>query len=118
MLCVLILYRNGETYSLKSSSTGTCFEKLFIAILFTLRVFAGIFCFYHATSIYMQSLKYSSYSYITTRMMLLLWTLHNSQNKYETAMNTKIPTRRLYVCSACCFLFLAYESLFFYVQMQ
>ena len=40
MLCVLILYINGRTYSLKSTPNDRFFEKLFMAILFTLRVFA------------------------------------------------------------------------------
>ena len=39
MLCVLILYISGETYSLKSTTNDKFFEKLFTAILFTLRVF-------------------------------------------------------------------------------
>ena len=39
MLCVLILYISGNTYSLKSTPNDTLFEKLFMAILFTLRVF-------------------------------------------------------------------------------
>ena len=40
MLCVLNLYISGGTYSLKSTSNDRFFEKLFMAILFTLRVFA------------------------------------------------------------------------------
>ena len=40
MLCVLILYISGGTYSLKVDSERQIFEKLFMAILFTLRVFA------------------------------------------------------------------------------
>ena len=40
MLCVLILYISGGTYSLKSTPNDKFFEKLFMAILFTLRVFA------------------------------------------------------------------------------
>ena len=40
MLCVLILYISGGTYSLKSTPNDRFFEKLFMAILFTLRVFA------------------------------------------------------------------------------
>ena len=40
MLCVLILYINGGTYSLKSLPNDRSFKKLFMAILFTLRVFA------------------------------------------------------------------------------
>ena len=39
MLCVLILYISGVTYSLKSTPNDKFFEKLFMAILFTLRVF-------------------------------------------------------------------------------
>ena len=39
MLCKFILYLNGETYSLKSTPNDRILEKLFIAILFTLRVF-------------------------------------------------------------------------------
>ena len=39
MLYVLILYISGGTYSLKSTPNDR-FEKLFMAILFTLRVFA------------------------------------------------------------------------------
>ena len=39
MLCVLILYISGGTYSLKSTPNDR-FEKLFTTILFTLRVFA------------------------------------------------------------------------------
>ena len=42
MLCVLILYISGGTYSLKSTPNDRFFffEKLFMEILFTLRVFA------------------------------------------------------------------------------
>ena len=40
MLCVLILYISGGTYSLKSAPNDRFFEKLFMAILFSLRVFA------------------------------------------------------------------------------
>ena len=40
MLCVLILYISGGTYSLKSTPNDRFFEKLLMAILFTLRVFA------------------------------------------------------------------------------
>ena len=40
MLCVLILYISGGTYSLKSTPNDRFVEKLFMAILFTLRVFA------------------------------------------------------------------------------
>ena len=40
MLCVLILYISGATYSLKSTPNDRFFEKLFMAILFTLRVLA------------------------------------------------------------------------------
>ena len=40
MLCVLILYISGGTYCLKSTLNDRFFKKLFIAILFTLRVFA------------------------------------------------------------------------------
>ena len=40
MLCVLILYISGGTFSLKSIPNHRFFEKLFMAILFTLRVLA------------------------------------------------------------------------------
>ena len=40
MLRMLILYISGGTYSLKSTANDRYFEKLFMAILFTLRVFA------------------------------------------------------------------------------
>ena len=40
MLCVLILYISDGTYSLKSTPNDRFFEKLFMAILFNLRVFA------------------------------------------------------------------------------
>ena len=40
MLCVLILYIIGGTYSLKSTPNDRFFEKLFMAILFTHSVFA------------------------------------------------------------------------------
>ena len=40
MLCVLILFISGGTYSLKSTPNDRFFEKLFITILFALRVFA------------------------------------------------------------------------------
>ena len=39
MLCVLILYICRGSYSLKSTLNDRFFEKLFIAILFTLRIF-------------------------------------------------------------------------------
>ena len=39
MLCVFILYGSGRTYSLKSTPNFRFFEKLFMAILFTLRIF-------------------------------------------------------------------------------
>ena len=39
MLCALILYISGRTYNLKSTPNDIFFEKLFMAILFTLRVF-------------------------------------------------------------------------------
>ena len=40
MLCLLILYISGGTYSLKSNPNDRFLEKLCKAILFTLRVFA------------------------------------------------------------------------------
>ena len=40
MLCVLILYISGGTYSLQSAPNDRFFEKLFMEICFTLRVFA------------------------------------------------------------------------------
>ena len=40
MLCVLILYISGRTYSSKSTPNDRFLEKLFMAILFILRVFA------------------------------------------------------------------------------
>ena len=39
VVCVNFLYISGGTYSLKSTPNETFFEKLFMAILFTLRVF-------------------------------------------------------------------------------
>ena len=39
MLCALISHISGETYSLKSTSIDRFYEKLFMAILFTLRFF-------------------------------------------------------------------------------
>ena len=39
-VCVLILYKSGGNYSLKLTPNDRCFEKLFMAILFTFRVFA------------------------------------------------------------------------------
>ena len=46
MLCVLILYINGGTYSLKLTANNRfLFEKLFMAILVTLRVFGTKFRF-------------------------------------------------------------------------
>ena len=42
MLCVLILYISGGTYSLKSTPNDRVIEKLLMAILFTLKVFANI----------------------------------------------------------------------------
>ena len=38
--CLLVLYISGWTYRLKSTPNDRFFEKLFMAILFTLRVFA------------------------------------------------------------------------------
>ena len=40
ILCVLILYISNSTYSLKLTPNDRFFEKLFMKILFTLRVFA------------------------------------------------------------------------------
>ena len=40
MLCVLISYISSGTYSLKATPNDRFFEKLFMAIFFTLRVFA------------------------------------------------------------------------------
>ena len=40
ILCVLILYISGGTYSLKSIPNDRFFKRLFGAILFALRVFA------------------------------------------------------------------------------
>ena len=40
MLCVLILYISGGTFSLKSTLNDKFLEKLFMTILFNLRVFA------------------------------------------------------------------------------
>ena len=40
MLCMLILYISVGTYNLKSTPNDRFFEKLFMAIWFTLRVFA------------------------------------------------------------------------------
>ena len=39
IVCVLILYKSGRTYSLKSTPSDRLFEKLFKAILFTLQSF-------------------------------------------------------------------------------
>ena len=60
----------------------------------------------HITHI--QSLKYSSYSYLTIRMMLLIPTLHEltfariTKCMYDSHMNTTIHSRRLCICFACC----------------
>ena len=40
VVCVNILYISGGTYSLKSTWNERFFEKLFVAILFTIRTFA------------------------------------------------------------------------------
>ena len=40
MLCVLLLYMIGETYNLKSISNDRFLRNFFMAMLFTLRVFA------------------------------------------------------------------------------
>ena len=53
------------------------------------------------------------YSYLTTRMMLLISTLNNSTcarstNKYDSRTNTKILTSSLCVWSDCCSLLFAY----------
>ena len=40
MLCVLILYTSGGTYSLKSALKNRFFDKLFMVVLIALRVFA------------------------------------------------------------------------------
>ena len=40
VMCVLILYIRGGSYSLKSTPKDRFFETLFMTILFTLRVFA------------------------------------------------------------------------------
>ena len=40
MLCAIVLYISGGTYSLKPTTKDRCFEKRFMAILFTPRVFA------------------------------------------------------------------------------
>ena len=40
MLCVLILYISGGTYSLKSTPNDGFFRTFFVAILFILKVFA------------------------------------------------------------------------------
>ena len=40
MLCALILYMSGETYSLKSTPNDRFLSNFFMAILFTLRVLA------------------------------------------------------------------------------
>ena len=40
MLCVLFLYISGGIYSLKSTPNDRYFEKLFMTILFALKVFA------------------------------------------------------------------------------
>ena len=40
MLCALILYISGGTYSLKSTPNERFFEKLFMALHTTFRVFA------------------------------------------------------------------------------
>ena len=53
VVCVLILYISGGTYSLRSTPNDRFFEKLFMAILGILRVFARnlleeilfVFCF-------------------------------------------------------------------------
>ena len=61
-----------------------------------------------------QSLKYLSYAYLITRMMLLISILYNStytresQNKYESRTNTTILTGKLgiyFACGLCLVLF-------------
>ena len=44
MLCVLILYKSGGTYSLKSTPNDRFFEKLFIAIFHFLSEFLPEIC--------------------------------------------------------------------------
>ena len=60
MLCVLIVYINGETYSLKSTPNDRFSEKLFMAILFTIRVFA-------------RNLKYFLYFILMSALRLEPW---------------------------------------------
>ena len=77
-------------------------------------------CFVFTTHI--QSLKHSSYSYLTTRMMLsMISTLHNStsrqhesENKFDSRTDSKILSKGLCVCSACCSVFFAYVSYFLF----
>ena len=67
MPCVLILYINDGTYSLKSALNEKLFDKLFTAILFTLRVFAEI-CWEEVTEeifhIFYILLKFESWTYV------------------------------------------------------
>ena len=62
----------------------------------------------------------SSYSYLTTQhvwcccfQLSITQHIHEAQNKYDSRMNTKILTRRLCVCSACCSVSFTYVSVFF-----
>ena len=177
MLCALILYVSGGIYSLTSTSNDRFFEKLFMAVLFTLRVFArnllrgsrpriiffyfifydwpgirtqafasnkpthyvldhGDFIFliltlihpyFHSMkplSTHIPSLKYLSYSLILNNMYedvvdfvspYLNICIHETQKNYDSPTNTKILTRRLCVCSACCSVVFLY---FFFLMLE
>ena len=104
----------NQVYSIQH----TRYKVMWIVQLILCTISAIYFILFSPRSPHTQSLKYSSYSYLTTRIMLLILTLHNStyvqesQNKYESRANTKILTRKLGVYCACCFVFLAYVSFF------
>ena len=72
------------------------------------RIYTDSYLFqYYTHTTHIQSLKYSTYSYITIRMMLSTTTLHKSAFKRITKWvrsdtTTRILSRRLCVCFACC----------------
>ena len=98
MLCVLTLYINVGTYNLKSTLNDGLFEKIFMAISFTLRVFAGNL---------LRGNRRRNPGYSSNKPTHYLldhgdFIIHESQNMNESHTNTEIPTKWLRVYSACC----------------
>ena len=103
MLCVLLLYMSGGTYSLKSTPNDRLFRIFYMTILFTLTIFAErqspkkyLFCLTWGLNCSLNAFNVLSENYIKTKKKV---DFINKEKKGEHL-------------SACVFMKLTYQSTF------